>query len=128
MQIIRKIPVKQILTQSSRAELKDRFDERIARLDRECRQLSFEQKKLERKPGVSRQEVERRFSKEISRRRDQMRWIEYQLNQLEILPDGSELETDEVDALIEVNEGDSWNEMIRDQQMIIKDGIVIRAR
>ncbi|KHE66989.1 YlqD family protein [Halobacillus sp. BBL2006] len=128
MQIIQKIPVKQVLTEESRAQLKKRFDERCKQLDNECRQLSFEQKKLERKPGVSKQEVERRFSKEISRRKDQIRWTENQLKQLEILPDGSELATDEVEALIEIKEGDSWNELVQDRQVVIKDGKVIRAR
>ncbi|MGR9050177.1 YlqD family protein [Halobacillus faecis] len=128
MQIIRTVPVKQILTEASRAQIKEKFDERYQRLDRECRQLSFEQKKLERKPGVSRQEVERRFSKEIGRRKDQLKWLEYQRRQLDILPDGSELETDEVQALIEVEEGDQWDEVIQDRQIVVEDGKVIRAR
>ncbi|MBX0356469.1 YlqD family protein [Halobacillus sp. Nhm2S1] len=128
MQIIRTVPVKQILTETSRAQIKEKFDERYQRLERECKQLSFEQKKLERKPGVSRQEVERRFSKEIGRRKDQLKWLEYQRKQLDILPDGSELETDEVQALIEVGEGDQWEEVIQDRQIVLKDGKVIRAR
>lgn len=128
MQIIQKVPVKQILTESSRTQLQRRFEERSSRLDQECRQLDFEQKKLERKPGVSKKDVEQRFSKEIGRRKDQIRWIEHQMNQLKILPDGSELETDEVEALITVEEGDTWTEIVQDQQIIIKDGKVIRAR
>ncbi|SEH72580.1 YlqD protein [Halobacillus karajensis] len=128
MQIIRTVPVKQILTESSRAQIKEKFDRRCQQLDRECSQLSFEQKKLERKPGVSKQEVERRFSKEISRRKDQLRWLEYQRQQLDILPDESELETDEVQALIEVEEGDDWEQTIQDRQIVVKDGKVIRAR
>ncbi|CDQ19763.1 YlqD family protein [Halobacillus karajensis] len=128
MQIIRTVPVKQILTESSRAQIKEKFDRRCQQLDRECSQLAFEQKKLERKPGVSKQEVERRFSKEISRRKDQLRWLEYQRQQLDILPDESELETDEVQALIEVEEGDDWEQTIQDRQIVVKDGKVIRAR
>ncbi|RWZ60516.1 hypothetical protein EQV77_04265 [Halobacillus fulvus] len=127
MQIIQKVPVKQILTEASRKELKQRFEQRCRQLDQECRQLQFEQKKLERKPELSKQEVERRFSKEISQRRDRIRWIEHQLKQLDILPDGSELETDEVEALITVEEGDLWQD-IHDQKIVIQDGKVIRAR
>ncbi|MBN8234429.1 YlqD family protein [Halobacillus kuroshimensis] len=128
MQIIRKVPVKQVLTDSSRAQLKERFNQRERQLDEECRQLAFEQKKLERKPGVSKQEVERRFSREIGRRKDQLRWVEYQRKQLDILPDGSELETDEVDTLVTIEEGDVWQDIVQDRQIIIKDGKVIRAR
>ncbi|QAS51020.1 YlqD family protein [Halobacillus litoralis] len=128
MQMIRTIPVKEILTASSRTQLKDKFDQRTQQLDQECRQLSFEQKKLERKPGIAKQDVERRFSKEINRRKDQLRWLEYQRQQLDTLPDGSELETDEVEALVTVEEGDHWAEVTQEQQILIKDGKVIRAR
>lgn len=128
MKIIRKVPVKEILTETSRAQLKKQFDQKSLQLDQECRQLAFEQKKLERKPGVSKQEVERRFSKEIGRRKDQLRWLEYQQEQLDILPDGSELETDEVEAVINIEEGDEWNRVVQDRQIVVKDGKVIRAR
>ena len=127
MQIIQKVTVKHILTASSRKQLRDRFDERSRQLDQECRQLEFEQKKLERKPELSRQEVTRRFSKEISKRKDRIRWMEHQLEQLDILSDGSELETDEVEALVHIEEGDSWSE-IQNKEIVIQDGKVIRAR
>ncbi|WP_226578704.1 YlqD family protein [Halobacillus litoralis] len=128
MQIIKKVPVKQILTENSRSQIKDRLNRKELQLDEECRQLAFEQKKLQRKAGVSKQEVERRFSKEMSRRKDQMKWLEYQRSQLDILPDGSELETDEVEALITVEEGDQWQEVFQESHIVIKDGKVIRAR
>lgn len=127
MQIIQKVTVKHILTASSRKQLRDRFDERSRQLNQECRQLEFEQKKLERKPELSRQEVTRRFSKEISKRKDRIRWMEHQLEQLDILSDGSELETDEVEALVHIEEGDSWSE-IQNKEIVIQDGKVIRAR
>lgn len=111
MQIIRRVPVKEVLTNNSRAEMKRNFDQKWKQLDQECEQLMFEQKKLERKPGLSKQEVEKRFSKEISRRKDQLRWLEYQSTQLDILPDGSELKTDEVDVLVTVHEGDCWKDI-----------------
>ncbi|MCA1009211.1 YlqD family protein [Halobacillus halophilus] len=128
MQIIRKVPVKQVLTESSREILRQRFEKQSNQLDQECRQLAFEQKKLERKPGMSKQEVEKRFSKEIDRRKHQMQWIAGQLKQLSILPDQSELETDEVEAILTVEEGDDWKKAVTEQQIIIKDGKVIRAR
>ncbi|MCA0969165.1 YlqD family protein [Halobacillus litoralis] len=127
MQIIQKVTVKQILTTSSRDKLKETFSRKTAQLEKECRQLEFEQKKLERKPELSKKEVERRFSKEISRRKDRIRWMEHQLEQLSVLPDGSELEIDEVEALVEVQEGDHWED-IRNKEIVIQDGKVIRAR
>ncbi|WP_181348813.1 YlqD family protein [Thalassobacillus sp. CUG 92003] len=128
MQIVRRIPVKQVLTPDSRTKLQQKFQERNTRYENECRQLAFEQKKLERKPGVSREEVRKRFSRELSKRKDQMRWLDYQLKQLNELPDGSELETDEVEVIVEVVEGDLWQDVMDDQAIVVKDGIVIRAR
>ncbi|WP_079480214.1 YlqD family protein [Halobacillus salinus] len=127
MKIIQKVTVKQVLTTTSRKELRERFNQRTEQLERECRQLEFEQKKLERKPELSKQEVERRFSKEISRRKDRIRWMSHQLQQLSILPNGSELDTDEVESIVDVEEGDQWEE-IRNKEIVIRDGKVIRAR
>lgn len=127
MKIIQKATVKQVLTATSRDELRERFSQRTKQLEQECRQLEFEQKKLERKPELSKQEVERRFSKEISRRRDRIKWMAHQLNQLSILPDGSELETDEVETIVDIEVGDYWEE-IRNKEIVIQDGKVIRVR
>ncbi|MBM7571798.1 YlqD family protein [Aquibacillus albus] len=126
MNIIQKIPVKQVLTDDSKEKMNQKFCHKKQQLDQECQQLLFEQKKLQNKNGISKQEVYKRFQQEIMRRKEQIKWIEFQLEQLEILPIGSELIEREVEALVEVSEGSNWQELMENKAIIIKDDIVIR--
>ncbi|MRH42236.1 hypothetical protein GH741_06030 [Aquibacillus halophilus] len=128
MKIIRKIPVKQIITENSKKKLKDQFLKDQHQLEQECQQLLFEQKKLQNKKGISKQEVFKRFQQEITRRKDRINWTTFQLEQLEILPIGSQITEDEVETLVEVEEGSNWEELLRDKAIIVKDGIVTQFK
>jgi hypothetical protein len=128
VKIIQKIPVKQILTENSKNELRNNFYKHKQQLEQECQQLLFEQKKLQSKKGVSKVDIENRFKPEITKRTDKIKWITFQLEQLEILPIGSEITEDEVESLVEVKEGLDWNELNSNKAIIIKDGIVIQIK
>ncbi len=128
MQILKRIPVKQVLTAASRKKLTEQFEQDYFRLKQECEQLWFEQKKLEKKQEFSKMDVEKRFSTEIQKRKDKMKRAEHLLGQLEILPNDSELVIDEVESIVTMEAGDRYEERMLDPQIIIKDGIVIRAR
>ncbi|MBM7552774.1 YlqD family protein [Thalassobacillus pellis] len=128
MKIIKKIPVKQVLTKDSKQELAKQFQKRHQRYEREIQQLRFEQRKLEKKSDISQSEIDKRFTHEINLRKEQINWVEYKLQQLDILPEGSELFIEEVEAIVDVHEGAVWNEIYEDQTIVIKDGIVIQAR
>ncbi|QDP40153.1 YlqD family protein [Radiobacillus deserti] len=128
MQIIRKIPVKQVLTESSKETLHNQFISHQKQLEQECQQLKFEQRKLLSKKGISREEVTKRFQQEITKRTDKLKWIEFQLDQLETLPLGSELTEGEVESLVEVEVGSNWEELFGEQAIIVKDGTVIQIR
>lgn len=126
MQIIKKVPVKRVLTESSKASMQEQFEERKSQLDQECQQLSFERKKIEAKPNISREDVSKRFQREIDKRKEKISWIDYQLEQLDVLPLGSEITDDEVDTIVQVQEGDLWEDVNRQGAIIVQDGKVIR--
>ncbi|MBO8155262.1 MAG: YlqD family protein [Bacillaceae bacterium] len=126
MKIIRKTAVKQVLTEQSKNAMREKFTRQHAQLKNECRQLEFEKRKLQNKKGISQQEVHKRFQREIERRENRMKWLEYKIEQLDILPPGSEITEDEVEEIIDVQEGDNWKELMGDRSIIIKDGVVIR--
>lgn len=126
MKIIRKTTIKQILTPDSKANMKNRFLERKKQLDQEIKQLQFEKKKIEKKLNYSKEEVSKRFQTELDQRKEQIRWLDYQLSQLEILPLGSEITEGETESIVEVNIGDSWETLMKDSCIVIKDGIVDR--
>lgn len=126
MNIIKKIQVKQIVTKQSKEKLKSNFIHQKMRLEQECQQLLFEQRKLENKAGISKQDIKSRFQQEVSQRQQNIKSIDFKLEQLEILEIGSEIIEREVEALVEVKEGAHWDEIMNDHAIIIKDNIVIR--
>ncbi|KGX93190.1 hypothetical protein N781_12330 [Pontibacillus halophilus JSM 076056 = DSM 19796] len=126
MEIIRKIPVKQVLTEASKEKMQHQFHREWKQLDQECQQLSFEKRRIESKQNVSREEVSKRFQKELDRRKEKMRWVEYQLEQLDILPLGSELTDSEVETVVTVEIGSNWEDIMSEGAIVVEDGKVIR--
>lgn len=126
MKIIKKVKIKQIITEKSRDNLITEFQNQKLRLEQECQQLLFEKRKMQNKPGVSKQDVKVRFEKEINKRKEKINLIDFKMKQLAMLEIGSEIIEDEVETLVEVTEGMNWEEIMKEQAIIIKDGIVVR--
>lgn len=126
VKIIKKIEVRQIITEASKEKIKKNFHARKMRLEQECQQLLFEKRKLLNKKGVYKQEIERRFEMEINKRKDEIKLIEFKEEQLDILDIGSEIVEGEVEALIDVNVGANWEELMKERAIVIKDDIVVR--
>src|SRR5699024_5787668 len=126
MKIISKVFVKQIVTEKSKEKLFTIFQDSKMRLEQECQQLLFEQRKLQAKKGVSKIEVENRFQVEINSRKEKIKEVEFKMEQLEILETGSEIIEKEVDALVEVSVGMHWNEIMDEKAIVIEDDIVQR--
>jgi len=124
--IIKKVQVKQIVTEKSKGKLKNKFASKKMRLEQECQQLLFEQRKLQNKAGGRQREIVNRFQQEIKNRKDQIKILDFKMEQLEILEIGSEIIEKEVEALVEVKEGSHWDEIMEEQAIIIKDNVVIR--
>lgn len=125
MKIIRKVLVKQVITENSKSELTTTFTKEKMQLEQECQQLLFEQRKLQNKPGASKQSIAQRFQKQIQNRQEKMVSIDFKMEQLAILEIGSEVIEREVEALVEVKEGAHWDEIINEKTILIKDNIVI---
>jgi len=124
--IIKKVQVKQIVTEKSKGKLKNKFASKKMRLEQECQQLLFEQRKLQNKAGGRQQDIKNRFQQEIKKRKDQIKILDFKMEQLEILEIGSEIIEKEVEALVEVSVGSHWNEIMGDKAIVIKDDVVIR--
>lgn len=126
MQIIKRVIVKQVLTEKSKQDLRITFEKDLAQLDIECQQLLFEKRKLINKLTGSKHSIEQRFEKEIKRRKDKKVLIEFKLEQLDLLKRGSEIVEKEVDALVTIDIGSDWEAVSKKQSIIIEDGIVTR--
>jgi len=126
MQIIKKVQIKQVITEKSKKVLKEKFMKMKIQLERECQQLLFEQRKLKNKMSHSKHEIKERFEQEINSRKDKIAVIEFKLEQLALLEIGNEIIEQEVDALVDVKVGANWDELVAKQSIVVKDNIVER--
>ena len=126
MNIIKKVLIKQVMTEGSKEKMKQRFHQHKMQLEQECQQLLFEQRKLQNKSGLSKDEVKRRFQSEIKKRKDEIRLADFKTEQLDMLPLGSEMIEREVEALVEVQEGMHWNELMESGAIVVEDDIIVR--
>lgn len=126
MQIIKRIQIKQVITEDSKEALRTKFEQDKNRLEIECQQLLFEKKKLKNRSGSSRQQIHEKFNQEVEQRKDKIKLIDFKLEQLELLEIGSEILEKEVDALVEVEVGSDWQEIIGKQSIVVEDNKVIR--
>lgn len=128
MKLLQTVVVKQILTEKSKDELFEKYQERRLQLQKECDQLRFELKKLEKTKKYQPTQLLEHFDKEIQIRQEKIKLADFQIEQLHILPLGSELKEREVQALVDVNVGDPWDEFLSGKTIIIKDGYVAEIR
>ncbi|MCP3739069.1 YlqD family protein [Rossellomorea sp. BNER] len=128
MKILQKITIKQVLTEESKRTLINKYEGRKHQLQKECDQLRFELKKLEKSKKFSSQRLKDNFEKEMSMRQEKIKLVDFQLEQLHILPLESELKEKEVQGIVDIKIGDNWDEQILDKTIVVKNGIVTEIR
>lgn len=128
MKILQTVVVKQVLTEKSKKELLEIFQKNRSKLQKECDQLQFEQKKFEKNSKLSTINVRDHFGGEIQARQEKIKIISFQMEQLELLPLGSEVKEREVQAITEIRVGDRWDQIENQSEIIIKDGIIQEIR
>jgi Tfp pilus assembly protein PilP len=128
MQLIQTVIVKQILTEKSKQRLLEKYFAGKLQMQKEYEQLQFELKKLEKAKKYQPSALKTHFEKELQKRHDKEKLYEFQIEQLHMLPLGSELKEKEVQALIDVNVGDDWEQVMRQHTIIIKDGLIEEIR
>ncbi|WP_456271566.1 YlqD family protein [Bacillus sp. AK031] len=128
MRILQNVTVNQVLTESSKKSLLESYEGKKFQLQKECDQLKFEMKKLEKTKKYSSQNLKSRFEKEIEARMEKIKLTDFQIDQLNILPFGSELKDKEVQGIVEVEVGDNWEEKHSSKTIVIKDGYITEIR
>jgi hypothetical protein len=128
LKILQSIIVKQVLTHESKEKIFRKFHSKKLQLQKECDQLKFELKRLEKTKKVSPEILKRQFEHEINVHKEKIKTVDFQIEQLHILPLGSELKETELQAIVEINEGDHWDQFISGKTIVVKDGIVVEIR
>jgi hypothetical protein len=130
MEIIKKVVVKQILTEDSKTKLQEQFLSRQYKLNNELKQLEFVlHKKLKENTDAQYQKsLKESFNKEVARRKERIRQLELKLGQLEELDLGAELREGTIQMIEQVQEGDNWDEVMKGTEIVIKDSVVHELR
>lgn len=128
MKILQTICVKQVLTDISKNQLLKKYNSQQIQLEKEIDHLKFEMKKLEKTKKLQPISLKAHFEKEITHRSEKMKLLDYKMEQLEILPTGSELKEREVQALVDVEIGADWEELMKTKTIIVTDGKVTEIR
>jgi hypothetical protein len=128
VKIIQTVVLKQILTETSKDKLLNKYEGKKFQLQKESDQLKFELKKQEKLKKFPPEILKKQFENEIRNREDKKKQLDFHIEQLHILPLGSELKESELQALVEINEGDSWYDFLAEKAIIVKDGVVVEIR
>ncbi|MDP4083012.1 MAG: YlqD family protein [Bacillota bacterium] len=128
MRILQNVVVKQVLTENSKENLLNQYFAKKMQYLKECDQLQFELKKLEKTKKFEVNGLKKHFEKEMHMRKEKVKLFEFQIEQLHMLPIGSELKEKEVQAIVEINVGDKWDDSITGATIIVKDGIISEIR
>lgn len=126
MKVIKKILIKQVITEKSKRELETNFKQKRSDLNLECEQLIFEKKKLQKEKKNATHKIAKHFQVEIDNRKREINQLNFKLEQLHQLPLGSEIIENKIDSLVEVSIGMNWSKFLEETAIIIKDGNVVR--
>ncbi|WP_042348948.1 YlqD family protein [Bacillus massiliigorillae] len=128
MKILQTITVNQVLTVTSKNQLLEKYKKQYSQLQKEIDQLKFEMKKLEKTKKFQPTTLKKHFEKEISNRSEKIKLLDFQMEQLDILPIGSELKERDVQAIIDVEIGTDWDELMKTKTIVVTDGKVTEIR
>lgn len=128
MDILQRIQVKRVLTTESLERIQLSFELKRKQLQMEIEQLRFQQKKQLHLSKHPQDKITAYFANEIAKREEQAATVLYETEQLAVLPLGSEINEREVEALVPIAVGDTWSKVLKEQEIIIKDDIIIEIR
>jgi hypothetical protein len=128
MKILQTVVVKQILTEMSKQKLLENYFARKMQYLKECDQLQFELKRLDKTKKFETNGLKKHFDKEMQLRKEKVKLLEFQIEQLHMLPLGSELKDKEVQAIVDINIGDKWEDHFAGSTIIVKDGMIAEIR
>ncbi|GAB7388115.1 YlqD family protein [Bacillaceae bacterium] len=132
MKIRRPVTVKLILTEATREKLRAELGEAIRQVQLELEQLQFQAKKLlaeaQKKGPEAFRIVKERLEREEKMRMEKKEQLAFKRKQVEALPLGSEIFHGTVESEVEIRVGDSWEDLMKGTEIILKDGYIYEIR
>lgn len=131
MDIIKTVSVKQILTEKQKQIYLDDFNKDLHEMHVELEQLKFQlhkQLKTSQYNRETKHALKHKYMQEIKQREERLESLRFKVQQLEKLSVGAELQEGTVQVLCSVKVGDSWDDVTKGGEIIIKDGIIHEIR
>jgi hypothetical protein len=132
MKIIRPVQVKVILTEASKIELEKEYQDRLDQTKIELEQLRFQGKKVLHDAGKKGSDqirvLQEKLRSEEKKKNEQIEHTQFQIEQLQLLPIGTEILHSTIDSEVQINVGDVWEDLMKNDEIIIKDGIIHEIR
>ncbi|BAB06200.1 YlqD family protein [Halalkalibacterium halodurans] len=131
MKILRTVQVKEVLTEKKKQELLEGFRAEEVQIENELKQLSFQLRKALRQyqGNLERErQLKETYRQEMNQREERLKTVAFKRHQMEKLPLGSELKAGTVESICEVQEGDRWEQLMTEPEIIVKDGVIHEVR
>ncbi|QQE76092.1 YlqD family protein [Brevibacillus composti] len=130
--ILRTVKVKIILTEASRAAMKEQYERQLRAQQDEWDQWEFQARKLladaRKRQGDMTQQAQQKIAEEERRRQEKLENLRMQLRLLEQLPAGAEMDYMTLQSPVQIQVGDVWEEKMAETAILLKDGIVHEIR
>lgn len=126
------VVVKIVLTEETKqnwlAELRRLVNQTIAELE----ELEFRSKQwmreAEKQGDAAIQAAEQRVQTERSQREERREQLIAQLSQIQQMDIGTEMPNGQVETMVEVSVGDSWEKVLMGSEIVVKDGVIVEIR
>lgn len=132
MKIVRPVQVKVVLTEGSKKELEIEYKERLSQVKIELEQLRFQGKKILHDAGKKSADqirvLQEKLRIEEKKKHEQIEQNEFQIEQLQLLPIGTEILHSTIESVATIKVGDEWDDLMKNAEIIIKDGIIHEIR
>ncbi len=123
------VPVYMLMTEKTKNNMLNEIKQTIQQIKIELDQLQFQQKKLfteaQKKGKEAVRIVQERIGLEHQKRKEKLERLYIQLEQVDKLNEGDKILYNTLETEVEVEIGQSWDEIFHSQEIVIKDGIII---
>ncbi len=130
IQVIRKVVVKAIVTDDFKNKLYEELDTSIAQTETRLQQLDFEKKRLSLRSG--RAPKEQVLLNQLENERGRLKSLHQQFSrkreEIEKLELDMEYVQGTIDSPVQIQEGDSFYDLLTKTEIVVKDGNVIEIR
>ncbi|HEU4963047.1 MAG TPA: YlqD family protein [Bacilli bacterium] len=126
------VQVKLILTEQTKQAIIGDLNRGIQQIQNELEQLEFQARKAlsdaEKQGPQAVAGVQGRINQERGQRMERREQMTQQLVNIQQTPIGTEISGGQMEAPVDINVGDVWEEVVQSNEIVLKEGVVVEIR